>query len=860
MQQFEEKTELDIAKEKAPKQLTDLLNLRHYDCKKWFVGKIPKHYKRITIDDDKAKEVAVKGFVEIYKEFGIKLFYTQSLLAGAILNGLYNEYVVVLSSQVGKLIADDTPVLTRYGWKNHGDLEIGDEVISPNGEFVKVTYVHPKGYANKKITFQNGEEIKCHENHEWFIYNRHKGKNETVETKGIEREITHKTCGDTNMHLIPKRESIKGERRELNVDPYVFGVWLGDGSTTKGQICSSKQDIAVLDKCREHYPNGAEWVHKDTSVITRSFIGLASDLGYYSLCNQKKKQGKYIPEEYLTASEAQRLELLAGLIDTDGYKCIDGRWNKERYEFTTSSPKLRDTFKELIHTFGWNACVVEKKPKVSSSGIVGKHTYWVISFSADKYIPCVLERKRNKTLSRIRRIGIKKIEDITPVQGNCITVEGGLYLVGKTMITTHNSFLMGRIALKLAHRGEPVYIACANNNDTEIIMGHVLQAITESTPKLKSDLLMQRDKINKLRSSLSKTRVAFANGGFVECLTLGDTYNSLNRNQAIGRSGIYFVDECAKISADALSELGRRQFSNVDGKPYPTIWISNPHNPGLFYDKLTEENTPNDRLTIWSDALSHIEEERFNELQVLTSDFTRNKSTMRRYLLCELDTTGEGMFEQPKVIDTPPKENEFSQYFLGLDASYKGKDSTCISVVSVDEFGNFSVEEITNLDRKYWVDGKTNIDIINDIVYVCRRKNIQLVCVDVGWGVWLIQGLEQAGINVKGVNFGGGVTKERQRAKHHSAVEGANMRAEMHLDLQDLIENNKITFHKDTYDKIKDALPLITAERKPNGKIQIRPKSEIKAVLGKSPDELDAVLLAIHSAITWYGEGLDFVN
>ena len=423
---------------------------------------------------------------------------------------------------------------------------------------------------------------------------------------------------------------------------------------------------------------------------------------------------------------------------------------------------------------------------------------------------------------------------------------------------TGKSFLMGRVALLLAYRGEPVYIACANNSDTEIIMKYVLDAIKEAPPKLRKELLMQRDKIDKLRSSLSKTRVAFANGGFVECITLGDTFNSLNKNQAIGRSGIFFVDETAKISTDALTELGRRQFSSIDGKSYMSIWISNPHQTGLFYDKLTDEYPLDNELIIWADALTSIEEERFNELQVLNSDFARNKSQLRRYLLCELDTTGESMFEDPVVWDKIPHK-EYSQYFLGVDASYKGKDSTCIAVVQVDEEGRFYIEEITKLDRKYWIEGKTNIDIINDIKFICKKMNIQLVEIDTGWGVWIIQGLQQAGINVKGINFGGGVNKERQRAKHHSAVEGTNMRAEMHLDLADLIENNKIIFSKQAYDQVKDVLGHVTAKRKSNGKIEIRPKSEIKALIGRSPDELDAVLLGIHSAIEYYGEGLSYI-
>lgn len=70
----------------------------------------------------------------------------------------------------GKLLADYTPVLTRKGWKTHGELVVGDEVVGRNGEWVKVLNVFPKYYANRRVWFTNGEHIDCHEDHEWVLH------------------------------------------------------------------------------------------------------------------------------------------------------------------------------------------------------------------------------------------------------------------------------------------------------------------------------------------------------------------------------------------------------------------------------------------------------------------------------------------------------------------------------------------------------------------------------------------------------------------------------------------------------------------------------------------------------------------
>lgn len=139
----------------------------------------------------------------------------------------------------------------------------------------------------------------------------------------------------------------------------------------------------------------------------------------------------------MTASIEQRLQLLAGLLDTDG--TVDK--NKCRYLFSTTDECLRDDFVSLVSTFGWRTSVAEEAPKVSTSGIVGKKAVYVIGFNPDIQIPCVVERKRLSAFKSSNRIAIKSVERVEPCQGNCIQVEGGLYLSGRTCITTHNSTL-----------------------------------------------------------------------------------------------------------------------------------------------------------------------------------------------------------------------------------------------------------------------------------------------------------------------------------------------------------------------------------------------------------------------------------
>ena len=418
------------------------------------------------------------------------------------------------------------------------------------------------------------------------------------------------------------------------------------------------------------------------------------------------------------------------------------------------------------------------------------------------------------------------------------------------------SWLMGRIGDIMAYEGEPTYVVASSQDGTKMIMGHVVNALQNVAPEVKAELLNKKDQIDRLSTSLSKSRIAFANGGFLEPITTGDSYSEdISKNKVVGKPGNYIIDEAALVSEESFAELGRAEFARIDGGNYKRIMISNPHRMGFFYDALTQEVVGKRELVIWSDALTAVEEERLTKEKVYDGTFAKHRSTLRRYLLCILDEDGEGMFNPPVVYQAPYK-GDYIQYFMGLDSAYKGKDSIRLCVTAVGG-GKIHVEEIFEIKKpkkKDWIDGKTSEDIIRQITRKAMMYGTAMVCVDIGYGVWLVEGLIRRGVNAKGINFSEAPSKERVRKKHYSATNALNKRAEMHLDFQDLVENEVIEVSESVFNEIKDTLPYITAERKPNGKIVIRPKEEIKGIIGHSPDAFDSVLLSIQAVIQFLGD------
>ena len=420
---------------------------------------------------------------------------------------------------------------------------------------------------------------------------------------------------------------------------------------------------------------------------------------------------------------------------------------------------------------------------------------------------------------------------------------------------------MGRLALLMGYLGTPTYICGAAGNTSEIIMRNVDRGLMEIDDGIKADVTsMTKGQIERLNRSLSKDRKSFRSGGFVEAVSLGETYSGdTSSNKAVGRGGAYIVDEAALLSENTLIELGRSEFARLDGKKYPVVMISNPHRSGYFYDHMIEEEPGKRTLIVWMDALTAVEEGRWNEETVINSDFARNKSRRTVYLMCELDTEGESMFGMPTVVDELP-QLDYGQSFLGVDAAYRGKDDIRLCHVVVDDTGRLYVKENYRVLKGEWIDGVTSADIIREVALVARRLSVGLVCVDIGYGVWLTEGLIQRGINAVGINFGGGPTRERIKSHHYAAVNATNMRAEMHLDLQNLIDDGMIVFDKKAFDEVKEVFPFVKAERRASGKIQVRPKSEIKVLLGHSPDALDSLLLAIHAVILFCGESLGYIT
>ena len=376
---------------------------------------------------------------EKWEPYNYLLYINQWLLKAADPDDPCDRLIITLPYRHGKLVADSTPVLTINGWSTHGELQPGDTVFAGDGTPTTVMAVSPPGTADTKMTFANGAEILCHANHEWVVYDRPRREWRTLEANHWKTRAVQ--SGGRAMYQVAPTPIVQFPERELPLDPYILGAWLGDGSTTKPALTHAPTDILVADIIAETYPITTQCVHPTTGVITTYFQGkggLTDDLRSAGVWGDK-----HIPDIYLRASEHQRSQLLAGLIDTDGH--VDPKTSRVR--FVTASIALRDGVFDLATTLGLRPSIASQAPALSSSGIQGMQTIWTVSMYAREEIPTQLPRKRTKFLRSRRRLGLTGVERATsPEQGRCIQIahESGVYLVGRDLVPTHNSTLISR--------------------------------------------------------------------------------------------------------------------------------------------------------------------------------------------------------------------------------------------------------------------------------------------------------------------------------------------------------------------------------------------------------------------------------
>lgn len=344
-------------------------------------------------------------------------------------HGEIKRMIVQMPPQHGKEISDNQIVATTKGLKKHGDLIVGDYVFGRDGTPVKVLWVSEKTRSEYVVSFSDGAKIECHGNHEWTVYNRFRQKEETIETKHMASSTIYNGDGKRGSRYkyhVDSNVCVMFDSRNVDLDPYVLGAWLGDGDSSCGIIHIGNNDVEIIG-------NSTYKFKESKGTTTRKFYSPELNL---LLKNNGLIKNKHIPDMYKYNSVEVRKNVIAGLIDTDGYVYH----RNGRITISNTNKRIIDDAAFILRSLGQSVVVCEFKPRVSSSGIVGKKIVYQLCFNPTMTFPTKVKRKKITKLSINKKRAIVSIERKEGLgYGNCIQVDGGIYLVGDTFIPTHNS-------------------------------------------------------------------------------------------------------------------------------------------------------------------------------------------------------------------------------------------------------------------------------------------------------------------------------------------------------------------------------------------------------------------------------------
>jgi len=353
----------------------------------------------------------------------------------------------------GKALGLDTEVPTPQGWKTMGDLEVGDEVFGLDGRPVRIVaatdvLVRRPCY---EVDFSDGTTVVADAQHQWLTLTatEHRlGTPGSVRTTEQIAETLWRTTDGECAHRVPIAAPVQHPERDLPIDPYVLGAWLGDGASTQAEITSADPPIlpeleragcatATAPGPLAHRIGGTGHTRDAATGPSRRVDSFASVLRNEGLPGHEP-----IPDAYLQGSVAQRQALLEGLMDTDGY--VD-RWG--RCGFTTVRRELAIQVRELVASLGFRPVVVEARAVLSGAD---HGPTFDVTFTPHRPVfrlPHKLARQRTDgTFERFRSIvGVRRVESM-PVRCIQVADPSGIFLITRSFIPTHNSSL-GRLGL-----------------------------------------------------------------------------------------------------------------------------------------------------------------------------------------------------------------------------------------------------------------------------------------------------------------------------------------------------------------------------------------------------------------------------
>lgn len=416
--------------------------------------------------------------------------------------------IVAARPGMGKCLGKGTKVLMYDGsLKNVEDVEVGDRLMGDDSTPRKVLSLARGREQMYWIRQNKGIDYRVNESH---ILSLKKSREEGRGNRGAILNISVRDL----LRKSPKFQSnYKGYKvpvsfaeKELPIAPYFLGIWLGDG--TQSSVAITTVDNEVIEYLHEY----AQSINQEVSVTTQenrtsnySIVGGGQGHKGYSLQGHLREidvlNNKHIPNDYLINSEENRLQLLAGLLDSDGHYLEQSNG----YEITQKNKALAEQIKFLCDSLGFRTSLKSKKASIASIGY--ESTVWRIRIYGDiEKIPVRIQRKKAnpwKSIVDWQVTGISIEKDIVDDYYG-FEIDGNKLFLLEDMTVTHNtSFTLALARNASLEFGKPVAFFSLEMSNLQLVQRLISLEAEISGSKLRNGKLEDYE-WQQLHSSIEK--------------------------------------------------------------------------------------------------------------------------------------------------------------------------------------------------------------------------------------------------------------------------------------------------------------------------------------------------------------------
>jgi phosphate starvation-inducible PhoH-like protein len=370
--------------------------------------------------------------------------------------------VAPLAFMRGRAQSLNSLLLTPDGWRQMGDIKVGDFVVGSDGKPTEVIGVYPQGRKKiYRVTMTDGSSTLACAEHLWSVQTASdKRRNKGWRVLQTQEMMNNLRCFNQYRYELPMLSApVEWDYKEVPLEPYALGLLLGDGCISDKTSPTFATTDAELVSSLEIALAGKNLTIKRKSEIDYVIVNSAGRGGVIvqnpltkSLRDLKlagtKSATKFIPADYLYNSAEVRIALLQGLLDTDG-----GPARQEnrtcRIQYTTTSERLKNDVVFLVRSLGGVAYWRKRKAEGRKPGFANgrevpyRNDAFILDIRLPENIkPFRLRRKAEiyeKSGGRPMRF-IKTIEFAGEEETQCISVAAldSLY-VTDDFILTHNT-------------------------------------------------------------------------------------------------------------------------------------------------------------------------------------------------------------------------------------------------------------------------------------------------------------------------------------------------------------------------------------------------------------------------------------